>query len=175
MASSTVQDSVKAAYYRGGTSRAVIFQEDELPKDQARRKELFLQVMGSRDPHGRQLNGMGAGVSSLSKICIVKSTSGQGAKAHVDYTFVGMGIEGDETDYMGNCGNMSSAIGHMLSMRGFCNNLSQKTTRSLKMSRSTYTTPTLASSFAANSVPNKDRLVSMPTQQSTVSPASAQA
>lgn len=108
---STVQSSVKASYYRGGTSRALIFQKDELPKDQAARKELFLQAMGSRDPHGRQLNGMGAGVSSLSKICIVKATPGNDAKAHVDYTFVGMGIEGDETDYMGNCGNMSSAIG----------------------------------------------------------------
>jgi 2-methylaconitate cis-trans-isomerase PrpF len=111
MASSRVQSSAKAAYYRGGTSRALIFQEDELPRDQASRKELFLQAMGSRDPHGRQLNGMGAGVSSLSKICIIKSTASKDAKAHVDYTFVGMGIEGDETDYMGNCGNMSSAIG----------------------------------------------------------------
>ena len=108
----TTQSSVKAAYYRGGTSRALIFQEHELPQDDAARKELFLQAMGSRDPHGRQLNGMGAGVSSLSKICIVKSLPAtQDAKAHVDYTFVGMGIEGDETDYMGNCGNMSSAIG----------------------------------------------------------------
>jgi 2-methylaconitate cis-trans-isomerase PrpF len=111
MASGTVQRAVKTAYYRGGTSRALIFQEDELPNDPLTRKELFLQAMGSRDPHGRQLNGMGAGVSSLSKICIVKSTPDEDAKSHVDYTFVGMGIEGEETDYMGNCGNMSSAIG----------------------------------------------------------------
>lgn len=114
MASGTTQGSVKAAYYRGGTSRALIFQETELPRDAATRKELFLQAMGSRDPHGRQLNGMGAGVSSLSKICIIKpvtpSEDGE-IKAHVDYTFVGMGIQGNETDYMGNCGNMSSAIG----------------------------------------------------------------
>jgi 2-methylaconitate cis-trans-isomerase PrpF len=57
---------------------------------------------------------MGAGVSSLSKICIVKPLPVSGSESeegHVDYTFVGMGIEGDETDYMGNCGNMSSAIG----------------------------------------------------------------
>ncbi|KIW01100.1 uncharacterized protein PV09_07387 [Verruconis gallopava] len=109
VSTSTVQHAVKAAYYRGGTSRALIFQVQDLPADDATRKELFLQAMGSRDPHARQLNGMGAGVSSLSKICIVKSTPG--AECHVDYTFVGMGIEGDEADYMGNCGNMSSAIG----------------------------------------------------------------
>lgn len=109
MATGTVQSAVKASYYRGGTSRGVIFQDSELPKDQASRNDLFLQAIGSPDPHGRQLNGMGAGVSSLSKVCIVKPTPN--ATSHVDYTFVGMGIEGSEVDYMGNCGNLAAAIG----------------------------------------------------------------
>ncbi|KAF1811205.1 DUF453-domain-containing protein [Eremomyces bilateralis CBS 781.70] len=65
--------------------------------------------MGSPDPNGRQLNGMGAGVSSLSKVCIVAKSAREGVD--VDYTFVGIGIEGTETDVAGNCGNMSAAVG----------------------------------------------------------------
>ena len=75
------------------------------------RKEAFLQIMGSRDRFGRQLNGMGAGISSLSKVCIVSPSSGREKEGDVNYTFVGVGIEGDETDYAGNCGNLSAAIG----------------------------------------------------------------
>src|SRR6201995_5361026 len=65
------QSSVPAAYYRGGTSRAIIFRESDLPASTESRRALFLQAIGAPDPHGRQLNGMGAGISSLSKICIV--------------------------------------------------------------------------------------------------------
>ncbi|KAF2433979.1 DUF453-domain-containing protein [Tothia fuscella] len=109
------QAKYKAAYYRGGTSRAIIFNSTDLPRrgvfrGRDIRKELFQQAIGSPDPHGRQLNGMGAGVSSLSKICIVAGPSSTKTEEYT-YTFVGMGIEGDEVDYTGNCGNMAAAIG----------------------------------------------------------------
>ena len=104
-----VQKSVPASYYRGGTSRAVMLQPKHLPRDAETRRALFLHIMGSPDAHGRQLNGMGAGVSSLSKICLVSPSTRP--DADVDYTFIGVGIEGDETDYAGNCGNMSAAVG----------------------------------------------------------------
>lgn len=103
------QKSIPASYYRGGTSRAVIMRTKHVPNDPATRRAFFLHIMGSPDPNGRQLNGMGAGVSSLSKICLVGRNRTPGAD--VDYTFVGVGIEGDETDYAGNCGNMSAAVG----------------------------------------------------------------
>src|SRR6185369_15755125 len=66
-------------------------------------------VMGSPDAHGRQLNGMGGGVSSLSKICIVGPPSR--SDAEVDYTFAQVMVKEARVDYSGNCGNMSSAIG----------------------------------------------------------------
>lgn len=103
------QTSVPASYYRGGTSRAVVMRAKHVPPDPAARNAFFLHIMGSPDPNGRQLNGMGAGISSLSKICLVSASEVPGAD--VDYTFVGVGIEGDETDYAGNCGNMSAAVG----------------------------------------------------------------
>lgn len=101
-----LQRGVRVGYYRGGTSRAIMIRGGSVPKD---KEKFFLQIMGSPDPYGRQLNGIGAGISSLSKICIVDPSRMPGAD--VDYTFVGVGIEGSETDFAGNCGNMSAAVG----------------------------------------------------------------
>jgi 2-methylaconitate cis-trans-isomerase PrpF len=110
------QCAIPAAYYRGGTSRALMLQPRQLPRDRAKWPPLFRQLMGSGDVYGRQLDGMGAGISSLSKICLVEPSAAAAASAdhdtpHIDYTFVGLGIESDEVDVAGNCGNMSSAIG----------------------------------------------------------------
>ncbi|KAF2668698.1 DUF453 domain protein [Microthyrium microscopicum] len=107
---STVQSSVPASYYRGGTSRGIMFHTPDLPASSKSRASLFLQAIGAPDPHGRQLNGMGAGVSSLSKICII-GTDDLPTDIDVTYTFIGIGIERDEVDYAGNCGNMASAVG----------------------------------------------------------------
>ena len=57
---------IKATYYRGGTSKGVFFQKKDLPTENEKElNELFLKVIGSPDPNGRQLNGMGGGVSSV--------------------------------------------------------------------------------------------------------------
>lgn len=111
---SATQQAIKAAYYRGGTSRGVIFQPKDLPSNRSKWPALFRQVMGSPDPYGRQLDGMGAGISSLSKICLVENRVPEGNEVDngcIDYTFVGMGIYNGVVDVAGNCGNMSSAIG----------------------------------------------------------------
>jgi hypothetical protein len=62
--------SLPAVFMRGGTSRAVMFHARDLP-DRAEWDPLFLAAMGSPDPNGRQLNGMGGGISSLSTVCIL--------------------------------------------------------------------------------------------------------
>ncbi|KAH7316557.1 DUF453 domain protein [Stachybotrys elegans] len=103
------QQSLTASYYRGGSSRAVFFREQDLPPDLDRRAQIFRGVIGSPDPNGRQLDGMGGGISSLSKICVVGPPSRP--DADVDYTFVQIGVRDDKVDYSSNCGNMSSAVG----------------------------------------------------------------
>lgn len=103
------QKGLAASYYRGGTSRAVMFQTKDLPTDQNAWPEIFRTVIGSPDPNGRQLNGMGGGVSSLSKVCVV-GPSGRN-DADVDYTFAAVGIKDTVVDMTSNCGNMTSAIG----------------------------------------------------------------
>lgn len=65
--------------------------------------------MGSPDHFGRQLNGMGSGISSASKICVVERSSRPGID--VDYTFVQVRIKDGHLDMAGNCGNMSSVVG----------------------------------------------------------------
>lgn len=103
------QKKLRAVFMRGGTSKALIFHRADLPERQDDWAPIFAAAMGSPDPNGRQLDGMGGGVSSLSKVCVVGPPSR--ADADVDYTFVQMEAASAAADYSANCGNMSSAIG----------------------------------------------------------------
>jgi 2-methylaconitate cis-trans-isomerase PrpF len=103
------QIRIPATFMRGGTSKAVVFNRADLPTDRAEWDDIFLAVMGSPDPNGRQLDGMGGGISSLSKICIIGPPSRP--DADVDYTFAQISVNSDNVDYSANCGNMSSAMG----------------------------------------------------------------
>jgi 2-methylaconitate cis-trans-isomerase PrpF len=100
---------LRAVFMRGGTSKAVMFRREDLPADPKDWDPIFLEVMGSPDPNGRQLDGMGGGISSLSKICIIGPPSRP--DADVDYTFAQIGVRDTFVDYGANCGNMSSAVG----------------------------------------------------------------
>ncbi|XEV01186.1 hypothetical protein FSHL1_006473 [Fusarium sambucinum] len=108
MSTFTRQNRLPASYYRGGSSRAVFFNSQDLPPVNER-DDIFRGVIGSPDPYGRQLDGMGGGISSLSKVCIVGPPTHP--EADVDYTFVSIGIKNDKVDYSSNCGNMSAAVG----------------------------------------------------------------
>jgi 2-methylaconitate isomerase len=103
------QKKLPAVFMRGGTSKAIIFHARDLPNSRAEWEPIFLSVIGSPDPNMRQLNGMGGGVSSLSKVCVIGPPSHPGAD--VDYTFAQVLIDKARVDYNSNCGNMSSAIG----------------------------------------------------------------
>jgi 2-methylaconitate cis-trans-isomerase PrpF len=103
------QIRTRAVFMRGGTSKAIIFRQADLPPERADWAPIFLAVIGSPDPNGRQLDGMGGGVSSLSKICVVGPSNRP--DADVDYTFAQVSVGVANVDYSANCGNMSSAIG----------------------------------------------------------------
>ncbi|PBC51542.1 2-methylaconitate cis-trans isomerase PrpF family protein [Rhodococcus sp. ACPA1] len=98
-----------AVFMRGGTSKALVFHAADLPEDRSQWDRLFLAAMGSPDPSGRQLDGMGGGISSLSKVCVVGPPTHP--DADVDYTFAQVQVTSAAVDYGGNCGNMSSAVG----------------------------------------------------------------
>ncbi|KAJ6005074.1 hypothetical protein N7540_012873 [Penicillium herquei] len=103
------QHALPAAYYRGGTSRAIFFKQEDLPKDKKDWDHIFRSVIGSPDPYERQLDGLGGGISSLSKVCVVGKSAHR--DADVDYTFVSLRIKNTDVDYSSNCGNMISAVG----------------------------------------------------------------
>jgi 2-methylaconitate cis-trans-isomerase PrpF len=103
------QLKVPAVFMRGGTSNAVVFNARDLPADRSLWDDIFLAAIGSPDPYGRQLDGMGGGVSSLSKVCVVGPSSRP--DADIDYTFAQVQVKDAKVDYSGNCGNMSSAMG----------------------------------------------------------------
>jgi 2-methylaconitate isomerase len=104
-----MQRRIQAVFVRGGTSRALVFHRRDLPVDRAAWDPIFLAALGSPDPNGRQLDGLGGGISSLSKVAVVGLATR--SDADVDYTFGQVEVTRAAVDYRGNCGNISSAIG----------------------------------------------------------------
>lgn len=105
----TVERDLPASFVRGGTSKGLVIAGSDLPADSEIWAPLLLAAMGSPDPYGRQLNGMGGGLSSLSKVCVVFPPTR--ADIDVEYTFAQVQIHRSTVDFSGNCGNMSAAIG----------------------------------------------------------------
>jgi 2-methylaconitate cis-trans-isomerase PrpF len=101
--------TVPAVFMRGGTSKGLVFHAHDLPLERSARDRIFLSAMGSPDPYGRQLDGMGGGLSSLSKVCIVAPSAR--SDADVEHTFAQVAIREAKVDYSSNCGNMLSAVG----------------------------------------------------------------
>lgn len=99
---------VDATFMRGGTSKGLFFRESDLPPEGPARDGLFLRALGSPDGFGRQLDGMGGGLSSLSKIVVVRASARPGVD--LEYTFGQAAIREPVIDYSGNCGNLSAAV-----------------------------------------------------------------
>lgn len=105
------QITVPASFYRGGTSRAVLFREADLAQyEDAAQRAIILAALGSPDPYGREIDGLGGGISSLSKVCIV-GLAGPDTGADVTFRFGQVDVESPMVEFLGTCGNMSSAIG----------------------------------------------------------------
>ena len=113
------QHKIPAVFMRGGTSKALVFHRRDLPSDPAAWDNIFLSAMGSPDPYARQLDGMGGGVTSLSKACVVGPPTHP--DADIDYTFAQIPVREQRVDYSSNCGNMSSAMGPFAVDEGLVN------------------------------------------------------
>lgn len=103
------QAFIPAVFLRGGSSKGVFFHARDLPRDRAKLDAILLAVLGSPDPYGRQLDGMGGGISSLSKAVIIGPPTHP--EADVDYTFAQVAVDRPLVDWSSNCGNLSSAVG----------------------------------------------------------------
>ncbi|MFH4857925.1 2-methylaconitate cis-trans isomerase PrpF [Vibrio diabolicus] len=107
------QIKVPATYMRGGTSKGVFFNLEDLPSEAQvageARDKLLLRVIGSPDPYAKQIDGMGGATSSTSKTVIVSRSSRD--DHDVDYLFGQVSIDKPFVDWSGNCGNLSAAVG----------------------------------------------------------------
>ncbi|WP_426322379.1 2-methylaconitate cis-trans isomerase PrpF [Pseudoduganella sp. R-43] len=107
------QIKVAATYMRGGTSKGVFFRLQDLPEAAQvpgkARDALLLRVIGSPDPYGKQIDGMGGATSSTSKTVILSASTRAGHD--VDYLFGQVSIDKAFVDWSGNCGNLSAAVG----------------------------------------------------------------
>ncbi|KIF52049.1 2-methylaconitate cis-trans isomerase PrpF [Vibrio owensii] len=113
MDSKKSQIKVPATYMRGGTSKGVFFNLEDLPQPAQvvgeARDKLLLRVIGSPDPYAKQIDGMGGATSSTSKTVIVSRS--ERADHDVDYLFGQVSIDKPFVDWSGNCGNLSAAVG----------------------------------------------------------------
>jgi len=107
------QIKIPATYIRGGTSKGVFFRLQDLPLAAqvpgAARDAMLLRVIGSPDPYGKQIDGMGGATSSTSKTVILSTSTRAGHD--VDYLFGQVAIDKAFVDWSGNCGNLSAAVG----------------------------------------------------------------
>lgn len=107
------QVAVPATYMRGGTSKGVFFNLNDLPErcqqpGQAR-DNFLLRVIGSPDPYGKQIDGLGNGSSSTSKTVILSKSDQD--NHDVNYLFGQVNIAKPMIDWGGNCGNLTAAVG----------------------------------------------------------------
>ena len=100
---------IPAVYMRGGTSKGVFFLAGDLPSDREARDRILMRAIGSPDPYGKQIDGMGGATSSTSKIVIVSRSSR--SDCDVDYLFGQVAIDAPVIDWSGNCGNLTAAVG----------------------------------------------------------------
>ena len=107
------QIRIAATYMRGGTSKGVFFKVSDLPERAqtagSARDQLLLRVIGSPDPYGKQIDGMGAATSSTSKTVLLEKS--QVPEHDVDYLFGQVSIDKAFVDWSGNCGNLTAAVG----------------------------------------------------------------
>ncbi|MFQ2737097.1 2-methylaconitate cis-trans isomerase PrpF [Aeromonas caviae] len=107
------QVKIPATYLRGGTSKGVFFRLSDLPERCQQpgpaRDTLFLRVIGSPDPYGAHMDGMGGATSSTAK-CVILSKSQQ-PDHDVDYLYGQVAIDKAFVDWSGNCGNLSTGAG----------------------------------------------------------------
>lgn len=107
------QIKIPAVYYRGGTSKGIFFKRTDLPaaaqEAGGARDKILLRVLGSPNPYGKQIDGLGNASSSTSKAVILDKS--ERADHDVDYLFGQVSIDKPFVDWSGNCGNLTAAVG----------------------------------------------------------------
>ncbi len=114
-----MQKRIPTVLMRGGTSKGLFFHDNHLPNDPEARNRVILAAFGSPDNNRRQIDGVGGGVSTTSKVAIISPS--QSPDYDVVYNFGQVAIDRPIVDFKSNCGNISSAVGPFAVDEGLVN------------------------------------------------------
>jgi hypothetical protein len=101
------QELIKCCIMRGGTSKAIFLMRNDLPKDEELRDRIIRRIFGA--PDIREIDGLGGADPLTSKLALIGPSSRE--DCNVDYLFGQVNMVEPMIDYVGNCGNISSAVG----------------------------------------------------------------
>ncbi len=99
--------SIQCALVRGGTTKGVFINSDQLPTDGKLRDQVLLALFGS--PDIRQINGLGGGDPLTSKVALVSLSNEPGVD--IEYQSGEVGIDEGVINYSTMCGNLASGVG----------------------------------------------------------------
>lgn len=99
---------IPSVLMRCGTSRALFFHRRDLPAQPDDWTPILLAAIGSADGDKRQINGVGGGSSTTSKVAVIAKSARPGID--VDYTFVQVPVGSGKPDLSGTCGNVASGV-----------------------------------------------------------------
>ncbi|MGG1559359.1 2-methylaconitate cis-trans isomerase PrpF family protein [Geobacillus thermoleovorans] len=107
---------IPCVYMRGGTSKGLIINENDLPRDAKIRDQVILKIYGSPNPW--QIDGIGGGSPTTSKLALVRKSEQE--DIDIVYTFGQVSVTEEIIDYKPTCGNMAAAVGLYAVEEGFC-------------------------------------------------------
>jgi 4-oxalomesaconate tautomerase len=108
------ETGVRCTMLRGGTSRGLYLEAQDLPLDPAARDDLLLRLMGTPDP--RQIDGLGGATTLTSKVAVVSPSDDP--ELDVDYLFLQLGVDKSTVSDRQNCGNILAGVGPFAVERG---------------------------------------------------------
>lgn len=110
---------------RAGTSKGVFIHKRDLPSDQKDWGPRLISLLGSQGCDPRQIDGLGGGTSTTSKVAVISPSSRPGID--VDFTFVQVAVGKESVDFSGNCGNILSGVGPFAVQEGLVKPLKGET------------------------------------------------
>lgn len=107
--------AIPATLMRGGTSKGLYFDANDLPADRKTRDRVLLAAMGS--PDIRQIDGVGGGHPLTSKVAVLSKS--RRADSDVDYLFLQIVVDKAEVSDSQNCGNILAGVGSWAIEKGW--------------------------------------------------------
>ncbi|MCA2998633.1 MAG: 2-methylaconitate cis-trans isomerase PrpF [Rhodocyclaceae bacterium] len=112
------QYKIPAVYMRGGTSKGIFFKAEDLPADSGRRDLILLRALGSPDPYGNQLDGLGDANPTTNRVVLVSKSYRD--DCDVDFICGQVAIDTPTIDWSGNFANLAAAVGPFAISEDLC-------------------------------------------------------